>query len=264
MLSIIEVDPAEAVLPASVTDWNSADWSRHFEHRAQTRPPLPFARGVHLTNDEQRDLLPSIAIFQRGESGEGRHFLRVAAVHAQHVGDAGYVTALQQFIAEENMHAAMLGEYLDAYQFPRLTGEWTDNGFRRLRHLAGLETAITVLVTAEVIAMVYYAALRKASRCPVLKELCEQVLDDEVFHLHFQGQRLGILQRRRGRLGRCVSSVVFTVLLDAAGRLVWGTHRAVFARAEMSFAEYQHRLHRHGTMFQEIVRGGQLGVGNGQ
>jgi hypothetical protein len=251
MRSIIEPTVNE---PTTVSEWTSADWLRHFEQRALTRPALPFERRVHLTRDEQRDLLPSIAIFQRGESGQGRHFLRVAAIHAQKTGDLDYVPALRHFIAEENTHAALLGEYLDAFAFPRLTKEWTDNGFRWLRHLAGLETAITVLVTAEVIAMVYYAALRKASLCPVLKELCEQVLDDEVFHLHFQGQRLGCLQRGRSRLGLWFTRAIFLTLLETAGWLVWWTHRAVFIRAGMPIGEYRHRLHRHGAMFQEIVR----------
>ncbi len=256
MLDLLDDPDVEPPITGSnlgVDDWTSADWFRHFRIRAATRPPLPFAHGVALSTEEQRDLLPSMAIFQRGESGQGRHLLRVAAVHAQRVGDVEYVPALQQFIAEENTHAAMLGEYLDACVFPRLSREWTDSGFRRLRHLAGLETAIAVLVTAEVIAMVYYSALRKASACPVLRALCEQILEDERFHLQFQGQRLGRLQHGRSRWGVLLTTQAMSGLLDAAGLLVWFTHRPVFARARMSLSAYRHRLHRHGALFQQII-----------
>lgn len=238
---------------AAIADWTSADWMQHFQQRAATRPALPFEQGVALTDAERRDLLPSIAIFQRGESGSGRHLFRVAEQHARVCGDADYVPALRQFIAEENTHGAMLGEYLDAGNYPRLTDTWSDNGFRWVRHLSGLELAVSVLVTAEVIAMVYYAALRKASNCPVLRELCTQVLDDEVFHLHFQGQRLGCLQRGRRPIAVRCTTLALTAMLEAAGRLVWSTHRRVFVRAELPFAQYRHRLHRHGAMFQQII-----------
>ncbi len=233
--------------------WTSADWLRHFEQRAATRPALPFERGISLSTDERRDLLPSMAIFQRGESGTGRHLLRVAEIHARAIGDVDYVPALRQFLAEENTHGAMLGAYLDTCGYPRLEQTWTDNGFRWARHLSGLEVAVSVLVTAEVIAMVYYAALRKASSCLVLRELCEQVLDDEVYHLHFQGVRLGGLQRGRSRFGHRWTTAMLTAMLEAAGRLVWSTHRAVFLRAGLPLASYRHRLHRHGAMFQRII-----------
>lgn len=243
---------------AGLLGWTSADWLQHFARRAETRPPLPFDRGVSLSPEQCRDLLPSMAIFQRGESGSGRHLLRVADIHAQAIGDADYVPALRQFIAEENTHGAMLGAYLDAYDYPRIEQTWTDNGFRWARHLSGLEVAVSVLVTAEVIAMVYYAALRKASACAVLRELCEQVLDDEVFHLYFQGVRLGCLQRGRNRVGVVCTTAILTAMLEAAGRLVWSTHRPVFVRAGLPFAIYRHRLHRHGAMFQRIMAAGRV------
>ncbi len=261
-MSIMTVEPC--VRPpgcqeaAEMREWTSADWMQHFLHRAATRPALPMERGVSLSQPEQRDLLPSMAIFQRGESGSGRHLFRVAEVHARAIGDPDYVPALRQFIAEENTHGAMLGEYLDAWHFPRLTDTWTDNGFRWVRHLSGLELALSVLVTAEIIAMVYYAALRKASACPVLRDMCTQILDDEVSHLHFQGVRLGCLQRGRGRFGVHCTTLALTGMLEAAGRLVWSTHRSVFVRAELPFAQYRHRLHRHGAMFQRIVAAGRI------
>lgn len=256
-MSVMSVEPCikppDNSASAGMLDRTSADWLRHFLQRAATRPALPFERGVSLSPEEFRDLLPSIAIFQRGESGSGRHLFHVAEQHARIVNDVDYVHALRQFIAEENTHGEMLGKYLDAWNFPRLQQTWTDNGFRWVRHLSGLELALSVLVTAEVIAMVYYAALRKASRCVVLRELCEQILDDEVYHLHFQGVRLGCLQRSRSQFGIRCTTVAMTGMLEAAGRLVWSTHRPVFQRARLPFTEYRHRLHRHGAMFQGII-----------
>lgn len=89
--------------------------------------------------------------------------------------------------SRSNLHAAG-GKLLER--------EWSDNGFRWIRHQGGLALTIEVLVAAEVIAMAYYAALRQATACPVLRALCRQVLEDEVLHLEFQGQVLGRLEQR--------------------------------------------------------------------
>src|SRR5690349_5606161 len=101
------------------------------------------------------------------------------------------------FVEEEHRHAALLGQFLDRADIPRLTRQWSAGIFRKLRHLAGLELAICVLLTAELIAMIYYSALRRATRSVVLQRVCQQILRDEVMHLKFQSERLAILRRGR-------------------------------------------------------------------
>jgi hypothetical protein len=101
--------------------------------------------------------------------------------------------------------------------------------------------------------MVYYAALRQATRCPALRELCEQILDDEVFHLHFQGQRMGWLRRGRSRWGCWMTRVLQMRLLDGMAAVVWTTHRPVFRLARLNVRGYFHRIHRHSAMLQRIA-----------
>ncbi|OYW19010.1 MAG: hypothetical protein B7Z55_09645, partial [Planctomycetales bacterium 12-60-4] len=142
-----------------------------------------------------------------------------------------YVEALALFIAEEGDHAGMLGRYLDGLDYPLLSRNWTDYCFRWLRHQAGLELTITVLVTAEVIAMVYYAALRRATQCPLLREICSQILEDEVYHLQFQGDRLGRLYALHHPGVAALHRWLHRWLLDVVWTVVWWTHRAVFVSA---------------------------------
>jgi hypothetical protein len=230
----------------------TADWIRHFETRRETRPELDWRR-FELTTDEAAAVGPSMAIFQRGESGQGRHLLRMARRHAAGTGDDDYVRALELFIAEENCHADLLRRFLTAADMPLLTGDWTDGVFRWLRHLAGLELSLSVLVTAEVLAMVYYAALRRATGCDVLQQLCEQILEDEVPHLVFQGQRLGILARGRApRLMRLVR-MAHHALMAGTAIVVWFTHRAVFRRARLGFATYWRRVWLHLTFLDRAI-----------
>ncbi|MFO0918553.1 MAG: hypothetical protein U0872_09595 [Planctomycetaceae bacterium] len=221
---------------------SSQAWIRYFEQQANSLKPLPWTLGSRLTAEERRKVLPSIAIFQLGESGEGRHLFRAAEDWATASGDQDYVIALRMFIEEEHRHAQLLGDYLDLAEFPRLKTNWTDGLFRWLRHLAGLQLSITVLLSAELIAMVYYAALRRASGCPLLMAICRQVLEDECAHLRFQAQQIGRLRRERTDFERLICEAFHAGLLAAISVVVWSTHRQVFRAARLTFVGYQQKL----------------------
>jgi hypothetical protein len=233
--------------------WTGTEWQAHFNERRRTRPRLPWDTGWRLTSAERGAVLPSLAIFQRGESGTGAHFLAAADRAVDRLGDPNYPAALRSFIAEENTHAALLAEYLQTTGGTLQTREWSDGGFRWLRHQGGLALTIEVLVAAEVIAMAYYAAVRQATGCPVLRSLCHQVLTDEVLHLEFQGQALGRLERGASRWQRRFERLRRAALLWGAGRLVWHTHRPVFRSAGWSWTNYRHRLSRHGQALEQII-----------
>src|SRR5207245_9502874 len=103
--------------------------------------------------------------------------------------------SLELFIAEEQRHSAILGRFLDRERILRLTNHWLDSMFRRLRKLAGLEVCAMVLVTAEVLAVPFYQALRYATRSPLLRSICMRILCDEAAHLNYQALTLGLVRR---------------------------------------------------------------------
>jgi hypothetical protein len=181
---------------------SSADWSDYFHANARRVLSIPWDQGVNFTIDERNAVARSIQIFQLGETGQGRHITRAAQEYAKRTGDIHYPAALALFIEEEHRHAALLGRVLDAAAVPRIHRQWSAGIFRKLRHVAGLELAICVLLTAELVAMIYYSALRRATRSVVLRRVCKQILRDEVMHLKFQSERLAILRARRSRWAR--------------------------------------------------------------
>jgi bacterioferritin (cytochrome b1) len=137
--------------------------------------------------------------FQRGESSEGGYLYGCAKKFAAETGDAAYVDATQLFIREEQRHARDLARILTMAGIPLLKKTSLDSVFRQLRRLGGLDISISVLITAEIIAKVYYKALREATDNPALRRLCDQILYDEQAHVEFQAERLAILRRGRGR-----------------------------------------------------------------
>jgi hypothetical protein len=223
---------------------NSSAWVEYFRRNERRRRPIPWDEGVTLTPQEHAAVIRSIQIFQLGESGEGKHFLRVAERYAKRVDDQEYNTALKMFLAEEHRHAGELGQVLDRVGEPRLTKEWTDNVFRWLRHRAGLEIMIAVLLTGEVMAQVYYLALYRATRSSTLRRLCKQILADEAAHVRFQAERLALLRQNRSPLRLALTAIGESILFAGACVAVWRSHRPVFRAARLSFLSFWRKAQR--------------------
>ena len=209
----------------SFLSWSSDQWVDHFKINALSLLPIPWEEGVNLTDEEKSAVASSIQEFQLGESGEGAHFQRVAREYADLTADADYVRALRLFIAEEHRHARDLGRVMDLAGIERINHTWPDAVFRWLRHRAGLELSIAVLVTAEIIAKVYYAALKQATRSTVLRKLCDQILLDEEQHVRFQCERLAIVRARRSRITIAAKAAWTRFFFAGTCRVVWWKHR---------------------------------------
>ena len=117
--------------------------------------------------------------------------------------------------------------------------QWTDSIFRRLRRLAGLRTSIAVLISAEIMAQVYYRALKLATDSETLNELCQQILREEAQHVRFQVQQLARMDRRRSPLLRRCLRWADRLLFGIASWVVYHDHRTVFAKAGVSKAEFK-------------------------
>lgn len=222
-------------LPSPVS---STEWVEYFRTNSRSLLPIPWDQGAQVT-DRQRDAIAvSIAEFQLGESSEGRHFIACARAYAAHSGDENYVAALGAFIAEEQRHARDLGRFMDLAGIPRAGHSWPDRIFRWLRRRAGLELSITVLVTAEIIARVYYAALRDATCSTVLRTLCRQILADEIRHVQFQAERLAILRRGRSRRTIAAAQVAHRLFLAGTCLVVWHKHRRAMRAGGYGFRRF--------------------------
>lgn len=215
---------------------SSHEWRLYFENNSQALLQIPWEAGPELTEIESAAIATSLAEFQRGENSEGSHLLQYAREYADRAGDQDYVQAVRLFIAEEQRHARDLGRFLTLNGIPLVTTTFTDRVFRRLRHLfGGLEISIGVLITAEIIAKVYYAALKDATESRILKRLCEQILRDEIKHVEFQAEQLALLRKdRRPSLMSCTAGLQ-RFLFWGTCFVVWVFHRKALKRGGLSF-----------------------------
>lgn len=228
----------------SCETWTNRQWTRYFERNLRDDPLIPWSVDPNLTKTQRTSIAKSVQIFQLGESGEGRHLRNCAQVWIDRGGDPDYLAALTLFVQEENRHADWLGQFLAQEDVPLLQEQWSDGCFRFLRHLAGLRTSISVLVTAEILAQVYYLALLRATNSPALQSICKRILRDERAHVTFQQNQNRELARRWGRLRRTIVAAMENVLFEIARRIVWHDHNSVFLAAGMDWKTYRKRTTR--------------------
>ncbi len=243
-----------ALTSASVSPFER--WQQHFIENRDRARHLPWDDPYRLTVDERRLVGPSIQQFQLGEWARGRGFRRRASSDPVLAVDPSFLPTLELFIAEEQGHSAILGRFLDRERIPRLASEWTDQIFRRLRKLAGLELCVMVLVTAEGLALPFYRALRDSTRSGLLRAICVRILCDEAAHLHYQALTLGLIcQRRRGR------PLFHSTLFHVTALLLWQQHWRVFRTAGSDFRRFRTEARREFTRLQQKIQ--QVSSGRG-
>jgi len=202
-------------------------WLNHFEYHAEHPRAVPPGLTDSLRAEERRRIAGSIATFQLGEHSEGGTLLRAAQRFARAHQTPCLVRITELFIREEQRHAAMLRQFMEDHQIPLKSSDWTERVFRRVRRLAGLELYLYVLISAELIGIVYYRALDSATGCQRLKVLCRTLVADEIAHVGFESQVLLGLRARRAAPVRSLLRLAHRAFLASAASAVWLSHRAV-------------------------------------
>ena len=237
-LNLTTESPAPAP-PTKPVVWTSEEWVEYFRHNAANLMTIPWEQGIGATPEELAEIMDSLRAWQLGETSDGTRLLRAAERYAAQTYDPAYVEAVKLFISEEQRHGETLGQYVDLAGFARKRRDWGDSVFRLFRHLRlRMEVWTTVVIMVEVHAMLYYAALRRATGSTVLRRICHQILRDEVPHLRFQCERLAILHRTRGRVLRALTMGVQRVLFFGVTLAVWLGHRRALRAGGFTFRRF--------------------------
>ena len=228
------------MFPANLqTVTTSAQWIQYFLDNADNLLDIPWRNGLGASPEELAEILPSLRAWQLGETSDGAHLKAAARNYANEVGDADFVQAIDLFIAEEQRHGETLGRYLDMAGVPRAESDWGDRLFRTARHLfSSMEVWATPVVMVEMHAMIYYHAIRQATKCPLLRRICAQILRDEVPHIRFQCERLAILLRDRPRWLYAFTMLFHRVFFTGITLLIWMGHRRALKAGGYDFGRF--------------------------
>ena len=208
-------------------------WLEVFRRNSIESSGLPWENDYRLTSFEIKAVADSIRQFQLGEGSNGRGLIRRADQDAAERHDPCFGQAIRAFIAEEQRHSAHLGRFMSGQGIRPLESHWVDHIFRRVRNLGGLELCLSVLSTAEMIAVPYYRALREATSSPLLRAICERILREEAEHLRFQEWIL-----TRLRAGSAVRNGLHRAFLQGTAVVVWIEHRPVFRAGGYTFRRF--------------------------
>jgi len=230
-------------------------WLNHFEHHALHPGRIPPGLSDVMRPDELHLIADSIATFQLGEQSEGRTLLRAAERFARARQLPYLVRIIELLIREEQRHASLLRAFMQDHRIPLKRTDWTDQAFRHIRRLAGLQLYLCVLISAELIGNVYYRALESATDCERLRALCRSIVSDELAHVGFESQLIFSLRARRAGPMRALARSAHRIFFAGTAIVVWLTHRAVLRRAGHSatsflrccLAQYEFYLEPAGT-----------------
>ncbi|RZK61624.1 MAG: ferritin-like domain-containing protein [Hymenobacter sp.] len=156
-----------------------ADITTYFQANHARFADLAWDDPHQLSPAQKRAVSASLQTFQRGEGTGGDHLQALA----DQLGEADYAAAMRLFIQEEEGHAELLGQFMDKQGIARLRTHWLHALFRGLGRPLGLVHMVRVILTAEVVATVYYKALYQATFSGLLQQICRRILRDEEMHL---------------------------------------------------------------------------------
>lgn len=206
---------------------NTQTWITHFERNTRLNDTLELPDEVpcRLSDKLRVPLAASLATFQLGESGTGSRLRRYAREVAPLENFRGYQRAIDLFVAEEQSHSRLLARVVRHLGGRLLRKQWTNSVFRRLRFLVNLEFAVQVLLTAELVAEVYFGTLYLRCEDPVVRKVAHKLLRDEMKHLDFQRDFLSERVAGFNDLGRLLWRLQFQAVHAITVRVVAWDHR---------------------------------------
>lgn len=210
-----------------MTSYDYEKWEKYFIFNDCQRLNIDFSNESGLTEKEKQLIFPSIRAFQKGEGSDGAYLIK----SVEKYGDTAERT-VRLFVKEENFHSAYLKRFMEHYGVKSAKSSALDSIFRKLRKLGGFKCEVTVLVTAEMIALTYYSALSECTASPALKSICAQMLHDELRHIIFQSYNL-----RRIGLGRSDVPLRY-LLMGITSVVVWLAFGNVFRTGGYGFRRF--------------------------
>ena len=182
--------------------------------------------------------------WQLGETSDGKHLLAAASAYAQGIGDPEYVNAVKLFIKEEQKHGSNLGKYIDKIGELRLKKDWGDTLFRKIRYFnKSMELWTITVIIVESAAQIFYAALRDATQCMLLKSICSDILIDEAHHIKFQNERMFMIFREKSFYSKAISLLFYSILFFMTIHAIWFAHKKAFLAGNISRKDFMREMY---------------------
>ncbi|WP_206106491.1 ferritin-like domain-containing protein [Ilyomonas limi] len=220
----------------------SYKWVLHFTQNS-TKQRINWSTAPCITAAEKKAILHSLQAWQLGETSDGSQLLCAATKYATAIGEPSYIDAIALFIKEEQKHGNNLGKYLDIIGEQRIARNWGDTLFRTIRHInLSMEWWTLAVITVESVAQVFYQCLKDAANCPLLRQVCTDILIDEAFHIDFQVERMNIIYNSKSIGMKWLRRQFYKLFYFATIFIVWMAHKKVFKAGGNNFNQYLRKM----------------------
>ncbi len=227
------------------------DWLQRFQNRSDI--DLEHFKEEKISELERFRIGYSIAQFQRGESSEARDYLAKSEIFSIESGDPVFYEESKLFVKEENFHSDLLKTFMQQMQIDLVAESWSDSIFRWVRSWGDIAWSSQVLLTAELLAQVYYPALKAATSSEMLATICERIIEDEEDHILFQAERIARVLQWHNRLYRKIHSALGFVLFWGTTFVLWFEHQEVLSESLTYWQYITACLDRH-RYFRELLK----------
>ncbi len=221
---------------------STREWIEHFRIN-RTIDRINWNTPPSIAPEEKKQIVKSLQAWQLGETSDGAHLMLAARKYAALTGDIEYPESVVLFIQEEQKHGNNLGRYLDMIGERRISFNWGDSLFRKIRYLnSSMEAWTVTVITVECAAEVYYQSLKDATQCNLLKQICTDILIDEGPHVVYQKERLTRIFTGKTLLSRMLSYRFYKYFYFSVAFVVWMAHRKVFRAGNVSLLAYWRKM----------------------
>jgi hypothetical protein len=161
--------------------FSSASWLSYFQANKSAEAGITAADKINVAEAVRTPLIRSLQRFQIGQSGDGKHLKKYAATLL----DPAYERCVDLFVKEEQGHARILAQTINAMDGALLTWHWSNLIFIAVRRALGLKTELSILLIAEIIGKCFYKCCADRLVNRALRDTFSLIVLDEIFHLEF-------------------------------------------------------------------------------
>jgi hypothetical protein len=109
-------------------------------------------------------------------------------------------------------------------------------------HNNSMELWTLAVITVESTAQIFYQSLKDATGCPLLKQICTDILIDEAAHIEFQQQRMQTIYNATHPFTRLLRYWAYKCFYYGTISVVWFAHRKAFLAGGIGFFSYLKKM----------------------
>jgi hypothetical protein len=105
-----------------------------------------------------------------------------------------------------------------------------------------MEIWTLAVIVVESTAQIFYQALKDATNCQLLKQVCTDILIDEAYHITFQTDRLQVIFDGKAPMSKSWRKYAYKLFFYLTATTVWLAHKNIFRAGGNTFSSFTRKM----------------------